>query len=490
MTVGRYEVHATIAKGGMGAVHLGRLLGAVGFGRIVAIKRMHSELAGEPEIAAMFVDEARLASRIQHPNVAGVLDVVQSGEELLLVMEYVRGEALSSLLKAELRAGRPAPIPVIVAVASHALHGLHAAHEARGADGTLLELVHRDISPQNILVGVDGLARVVDFGIAKSTQRLHSTREGAIKGKPAYMAPEQLSGQASRRTDIYAAGVVLWEGLAGRRLFAGESDVEVIAKVMESDRIVAPPSQHRPEVSAALDAIVAKAVAADPAQRFATAREMAIALEQTGAAASVAEVGAWVESVAGAALAKRDAAVASIESSGRPEDPPPDAAAVGPATLSVGSQPRPRPDPNAETQPVVALPPAGSAREPITLTDSVRTGRTGKSIAPASRSPLITLAAAVVFLVGAGVLAFALRAPSMGSSPSSPAASNPTDHTAPPAPSPSAALPVAPSASAASPEPDGGVATAAPSVAPLGSASAPLHTPRPRTKGKPAPDFL
>ena len=175
-SVGRYVVFDEIAAGGMASVHLGRLMGEVGFSRTVAIKRLHPHLARDAEFAAMFLDEARIAARIRHPNVVAVLDVVHDGSELLLVMDYVQGESLSRLA----RAMRPGGIPprIAVTVVTGVLHGLHAAHEATTERGEALDIVHRDVSPQNVLVGIDGVARVFDFGVAKAKSRAQTTQDG------------------------------------------------------------------------------------------------------------------------------------------------------------------------------------------------------------------------------------------------------------------------------------------------------------------------
>ena len=473
LTVGRYEVYDSIARGGMGAVHLGRLLGAVGFGRIVAIKRMHPQLAGEPEVARMFLDEARLAARVQHPNVVSVLDVVEAGEELLLVMEYVRGESLSLLLKAALRGGRPAPVGVAASIVAQALHGLHAAHEARGEDGAPLDLVHRDVSPQNVFVGVDGLARVLDFGVAKSSQRLTSTREGEIKGKPAYMAPEQLRGQATRRTDVYAAGVVLWEALAGRRLFAGETEVETMALVIAG--AIEDPSAHRPEVPAALAAIARRALAADPAARFATAREMALAIEQAGELASVAEVGAWVDAVGGEAIAKRDALAARIEQMARPQILPAEGTPLPAATAPSGEPTR---------------------GEPITLTEAVRTRHDGPR--PSARRTRALAALSTAALIAGGAIgAFVFRLSGQAPAPvASASGSMSLAHSSvplpPPPPPTSKTAPVPAPAPAPVPAPAASAATSAAPLRPAPSASsaapAPVRAlPRKRPKN---PDFI
>jgi serine/threonine protein kinase len=311
--VGRYALHGELASGGMAIVHLGTLLGPVGFSRPVAIKQLHPQLAKDPSVRAMFVDEARLASRIRHPNVVPTLDVVADGDELLLVMEYIHGESLQQLLRAARRRGEPVPLRVTLAVMAAVLHGLHAAHEAKTETGRPLEIVHRDVSPQNVLVGVDGVARVLDFGIARATVRLESTREGIVKGKLAYMAPEQLSGSVvDRRADVYAAGVLLWEMTTGRRLFVREDGGHVMVEKLLRGSIEAP-SLHAPGTPRLLDAIVLHALARDREQRFATAREMALALERIGPLAPASEVGLWVEALAAEALGEREVRLRQVE---------------------------------------------------------------------------------------------------------------------------------------------------------------------------------
>jgi eukaryotic-like serine/threonine-protein kinase len=312
--IGRYVLFGEIASGGMATVHFGRLSGPVGFSRTVAIKRLHPQFAKDPEFVRMFLDEARLAGRIRHPNVVPTLDVVATEGEIFLVMEYVQGESLSRLVRALRGTGERMPPDVCVSIVAGALHGLHAAHEAKDEDGRPLEIVHRDVSPQNVLVGVDGVARVLDFGVAKAAGRLQTTREGQIKGKVSYMAPEQLhGGGVARQTDIYAAAVVLWEVLTGRRLFEGDNEAMVLIKALEGK--VTPPSRVVFDLSAAFDDVIARGVARDPALRFQTARDMAIALEKCWRMASPSEVGAWVERIAGEELHKRAAQIAEVESS-------------------------------------------------------------------------------------------------------------------------------------------------------------------------------
>jgi serine/threonine-protein kinase len=313
--IGRYALHGTIAAGGMATVHLGRLLGPVGFSRTVAIKRLHDHLAGDPEFVQMFIEEARLASRIKHPNVVSTLDVVFSEGQLLLVLDFVLGESLAKLARAAHQAGAPPPVPVLLSIMTGALYGLHAAHEARSERGELLGLVHRDISPQNIMVGQDGVARVLDFGVAKATRKTNQTKQGHLKGKVAYMPPEQVKGGAlDRRADVYAASVVLWEALTGLRLFDGDDDFQVANRILTAP--VPPPSASRPGLPAALDEAVLRGLSRVPGERFFTAEDMATALENVGPLASPREVGRWVEQVAGASIRERARQITQIESIG------------------------------------------------------------------------------------------------------------------------------------------------------------------------------
>jgi len=327
--VGRYAIYDAVASGGMATVHVGRLLGAAGFHRTVAIKRLHPQYAHDKDFAAMFLDEARLAARVQHPNVVPTIDVVVDGTELLLVMEYVRGVSLSQLTRAARDSGTRLPPRVVVAILAGALYGLHAAHEAHDERGMPLELVHRDVSPQNVLVGADGIARVLDFGIAKAAGRLHQTREGEIKGKLLYMPPEQLAAEKlTRACDIYSAGIVLFEVLTNTRMFAGEQEAAAITRIIRNELRM--PSEFDPEL-ARFDAIVRKAAAADVRERYATAYEMALALEATLAPATPAEVGEWVKQLGADLLDARAKTVADVERSSTRSKPPPGSVPSQPA---------------------------------------------------------------------------------------------------------------------------------------------------------------
>ena len=309
--VGRYALFGEIASGGMATVYFGRLVGAVGFSRSVAIKQLHPQYAKSPEFVAQFLDEAQLTARIRHPNVVSVLDVVAREGELFVIMEFVEGEPLSRLVRF---ARDPIPLEIASAVLVQVLLGLHAAHEATTENGERLDIVHRDVSPQNMLVGVDGASHILDFGVAKAASRVHTTENGQIKGKLTYMAPEQLRGaDLDRRVDVFAAGIVLWELITGQRLFAHGDPGATVTAVLSG--FVKPPSVHRPDVSPELDKLVLKALAPIREDRFATAREMAIALEACIPPASSLKVGSWVESVAGDSLKERAARLREAEES-------------------------------------------------------------------------------------------------------------------------------------------------------------------------------
>jgi serine/threonine protein kinase len=310
--VGRYLVFDAFATGGMASVHFGRLVGDAGFARTVAVKRLHAHLARERDFRTMFVDEARLASRIQHPNVVQTLDVEVSDDELYLIMEHVHGESLATLQTSLDGKRVPVAAPLAAGIAVAVLNGLHAAHEAHHDDGRPLCLVHRDVSPGNILVGVDGLPRLLDFGVARASVRLSLTRDGMLKGKLTYLAPELLrGGEATRHVDTYAMGVVLWEMLTGRRLFAADDDAGVVEQILTG--YVRPPSRFSPGLPDALDDIVLRALRTAPSERFESARLMARAIEEAMAVAGPSELGAWVVERSGKALALREAELLRVE---------------------------------------------------------------------------------------------------------------------------------------------------------------------------------
>jgi serine/threonine protein kinase len=317
----RYELFGEIASGGMASVRYGRRIGPLGFTRPVAVKRLHAQFANNPDFVSMFIDEARLSARLVHANIVATLDVLLSPGEISLVMEYVHGESLGVLLEKSGEFGEVVPVRVAVSLIASVLHGLHAAHEATDDSNNPLHVVHRDVSPQNILVGVDGVPRMIDFGIARALGRMRSTPSGEIKGKLAYIAPEQLSGGAvDRRADIYGASVVLWETLVGRMLFDADSESALVHRVLQGP--VSPPSAANPSLPRGLDEIVMRGLARDSKQRFATALDMAIALERAVAPATQAEVARWLDRLIGDKLRNRARALTLMQEGPPPEQAP------------------------------------------------------------------------------------------------------------------------------------------------------------------------
>jgi serine/threonine-protein kinase len=305
----------------MAAVHFGRLSGPVGFSRVVAIKRLHKHLARDRDFVAMFMDEARLAARVRHPNVVQTVDVVAE-DEVFIVMEYIQGESVSRLVRAEKARKQLIPLPYALAIMTGTLHGLHAAHDAIDERGQPLGLVHRDVSPQNILVGIDGVPRVFDFGVAKAAGRLQDTRDGSLKGKVAYMSPEQLAkGAIDRRADVYSAAVVLWETLTGERLFKADDVPSLVYAIINEQ--VRRPSEIVPDLPPGLDEVVMKGLERESENRWSSAREMAAALEKVLQPAPAREIGEWVHSIAGDALDWRQELVHRIESETSSSIPPP-----------------------------------------------------------------------------------------------------------------------------------------------------------------------
>jgi serine/threonine-protein kinase len=304
-------VHDAFARGGMATIHFARLLGQQGFTRTIAVKHLFPHLSADESFVAMFLEEARLLSRVRHPNVVAPLDIIGFDTELFIAMEYVHGQPVSFLCSAH---QGPVPARLASAILTQVLLGLHAVHEATSETGQPLGIVHRDVSPQNILIDLDGIARLVDFGIAKAASRGQtlSTARGLLKGKLGYLAPEQLTGQGvDRRTDVYMAGIVLWELLTGRRLFVAETPSAMFELLAAGG--VSPPSAIVPDLPAALNAVVLRALALNKEQRFENARAMAAALAQAAPPAATIELGIWAEAIAGPELRKRATRIAEIE---------------------------------------------------------------------------------------------------------------------------------------------------------------------------------
>jgi serine/threonine-protein kinase len=417
---GRYVLSEPLASGGMGAVYLGRLLGPAGFARTVAIKKPHKHLAEDPQLLAMFLDEARLVARIRHVNVVATLEVVAEGDDYCIVMEYVPGASLLALLRARQAGGRPMPVAATVAIVCGMLRGLHAAHEARSETGEPLGIVHRDVSPGNVIVGSDGIARVLDFGVAKATNRLVVTPGTELKGKLAYMAPEYLTRRTvTFASDLFSAGVVLWECLALERLFAAGDSVATMHRILQL--AVPPPSyavgasgRNRDELPLIerLDGIVMRALQREPRERYGSALQMAAAIEQAVMPAPVDDVAKLLEASVPDVLAQRAALVARVEA-------------------STPSTDRAR----------------GNAGPPVDDLSATHTMPTPSDVSTAARrlsaTRLVVAVAAAVIGVGSGVTTFLLaRAPRSSVVPA--ATSVPAATAAPPEHPPPIAEPSAP----------------------------------------------
>jgi len=308
--LGRYRVVDEIGIGGMASVHLARMDGPGGFQKWVAIKKIHPHLVEDESFVQMFLDEARVAARISHPNVATVFDLGKHEDTYWIAMEYLHGEPLREVMRRTEELGTAMPPEIACRVIADAAEGLHAAHELLGKNGEKLGLVHRDVTPHNLFVTYDGVTKVVDFGIAKFSSRMSHTRAGTLKGKLAYMSPEQVHGEGiDRRTDIFALGVVLWELTTGQRLFRMESDLDTLAKVQECN--VPRPSTLIRGYPVDLEKIVMKALAKNRGERFRTAREFSRALQsllmRRGLFIASDEVSAYTQSIFNDRIQKREA---------------------------------------------------------------------------------------------------------------------------------------------------------------------------------------
>jgi serine/threonine-protein kinase len=393
--LGRYRVVDEIGVGGMASVHLARMDGPGGFQKWVAIKKIHSHLVEDESFVQMFLDEARVAARISHPNVATVFDLGKHDATYWIAMEYLHGEPLREVMRRTEELGTAMPPEIACRVIADAAEGLHAAHELLGKNGEKLGLVHRDVTPHNLFVTYDGVTKVVDFGIAKFSSRVSQTRAGTLKGKLAYMSPEQVQGEGiDRRTDIFALGVVLWELTTGQRLFRMDSDIDTLAKVQECN--VPRPSTLIRGYPIDLEKIVMKTLAKNRGERFRTARELSRALQsllmRRGLFIASDEVAAYTQSIFADRIQKREAHLrwASevtqtinvdqltappdlgefTNSEVHPSAPAIPAAAVaaprpGPVRPAAGAAPYPRPTPSEPFRPAgPPRPAAGVPAEP------------------------------------------------------------------------------------------------------------------------------
>jgi hypothetical protein len=367
-TIDRYRVVAEVARGGMAAVFAVQRSGVGGFEKLLAMKIMLPHLTAERHFVEMFLDEARLASQIEHPNVCPVLDVGQLGDVPFLLMELVRGRNLASVREraAATETDAATMLPFWLEALAQAAEGLHAAHVANGRDGAPLGIVHRDVSPQNLLVGFDGRVRVVDFGIAAGRGRLVGTRTGEIKGKFAYLAPEQISRDqpVTRAADVWALGVVAWELFAGRRLFADDEEAKVLWNVMSAR--IPDLAREAPGLPGEAARLVMRCLDRDPAGRPAEAREIARGLGEAASAlsgGSKPDLGAYLDRLFAEDRRTDEArfAAGAIAASAVTPPEPASQATVPAAPLALEAA-RAAPSPDGETQIATV---AGAGSEPL-----------------------------------------------------------------------------------------------------------------------------
>ena len=277
--LGRYQIIGRLATGGMAEVYLALSGDVPGFRTLVVVKRILPHLASNAQFIRMFLDEARLAALLDHPNIVRIIEVGHDGEDYFLVMELVQGKPLSAVLRKAAREHKP-PSPALTSyLISQAAHGLAYAHTLTDGDGRPLGVVHRDVSPQNVLISFEGAVKMIDFGVARAFGRVAHTSPGGLKGKIDYMSPEQASAEeVDHRADVFALGVVLWEALTGRRLFRRETELATMRAIVDDP--IPHPAEIAPSIPADLDAIVMRALRKRKDARYASAQEMAAALER------------------------------------------------------------------------------------------------------------------------------------------------------------------------------------------------------------------
>lgn len=276
--IGRYRMLGLLAKGGMAEIYLALSGELTGFRTLAVLKRILPHLASDADFIRMFFDEARIVAMLDHPNIVRIIEVGQDGDEYFLAMEVVQGKPLSSLVRKAVKQNTPLTQAQSAYLVAQAANGLGYAHNLVDAAGRPLNVVHRDVSPQNILISYEGAVKVIDFGVARALGRSTETRPGGLKGKIQYMAPEQaISGRVDRRSDVFALGVVLWEAICGRRPFRRETELEMLRAIAEES---VPPPSNFVRIPARLESIVMRALQKNPADRFQTAQEMALALER------------------------------------------------------------------------------------------------------------------------------------------------------------------------------------------------------------------
>jgi serine/threonine-protein kinase len=316
--LGKYDLLGRIGYGGMAEVWLAKQRGPMGFEKLVAIKKLLPHLQAEEQFVRMFLDEARIAARINHTNVVQIFDLGQAESSFFIAMEYLNGESLARVMGEGVRRGTPLPEALGALIVAQIGKGLHHAHALCDAHGNSMGIVHRDVSPQNVVVLYDGGVKLLDFGIAKARERLQETTTSGLKGKYAYMSPEQCSGEAvDARSDIFSCGVLLWEILTRRRLFKHSNKLMVLKMILEGH--VAPPSRVNPGVPSALDRVVLQALAKRAEDRFPSADAMSTAIEgalaASGAAVNPAQVAEYMRTAFADDLRKRNELAANLSAS-------------------------------------------------------------------------------------------------------------------------------------------------------------------------------
>lgn len=301
--MGRYELLHPLGIGGMAEVFKGRALGPGGFARDVVIKRILPAYADDPEFIRMFIDEAKLLGLLHHPNIVDVYDFGEDDGVLFLALEYVEGPSLSRILRTLRASSRKAPAPIVAYIAREVCRALDHVHQLRDRDGRPLDAIHRDVTPSNVIITRTGAVKLLDFGVSTFKNAVQITKTGTVKGKPAYLAPEQLEGKPiDGRVDLFALGIVMHEMLSLQHLFAGDSDLGTVKKIMEMK--IASPSTTRGDVSSALGDIVMRALERDRNRRFASAAEMASALDEfiVNSKLHIDDVATFVREIAGSTV--------------------------------------------------------------------------------------------------------------------------------------------------------------------------------------------
>lgn len=454
----RYELLCPIAQGGMASVWLARLHGKHGFEKLVAVKTILPQYALDLQFQKMFLDEARIAAGIEHSNVAQILDLGEQNEVLYLVMEWVDGDSLSRLFRAVERAGERIPLGILGRIVADMCGGLHAAHELRGKDGSLLGVVHRDVSPQNLLVSVGGTAKLIDFGIAKARDRVGGeTSAGNIKGKILYMAPEQaLGGRVDRRADVWAVGALLYHLLSGKPPYEGENQLATLHLLATAEPTAPLPAS----VPKAVADVVMGALVHDPEHRIATAaefqRRLEAALVATSSVASTADVAAFVRARLGDRAEQRHQAVdlaleaaadrARVEATMQPAASD-SSSGVKPAFVAPQPQPSGPHLPASLSSPEPfesasgATPSAASLVAPATLSDDAQRRRMMLLVASTAAAASLLLGVLVLVAISAhganpakpaATAASAIQAPAPPAAAETRAAREPTTNVAPP----------------------------------------------------------